>query len=152
MPKCIKSLTGLSCFIFVICISVASVGKIVVYSFEEKCLNSDVIGIGTVTDIRKSLFSYDKAYIRVDTVIKGRLVTQDVVVLYGNLFFTAKEDLTKFIIGGKYLVFLIAEGTTYWLVAAHDGYYRISNDNTIHLKGRRVPIESFIFKVKEVLK
>ncbi len=152
MPKCIKSITGLSCFIFVICFSVASIGKIVVYSFEEKCLNSDVIGIGTVTDIRKSLFSYDKAYIKVDTVIKGSPFVQDVVVLYGNLFFTAREDLTELIIGGKYLVFLAAEDSTYWLVARHHGYYRVSNDNTIRVKRKRVPIESFISKVKEVLR
>ena len=125
--------------------------KIVVFTFEEKVVKADIILIGKVVKTNKKLFGYDIAIIKPERVIKGKLESDQIKIKFGNVIFTAKEDLTTFEVGATYVLFLNKDRSEYWLTAAHHGYYKVNNGKFVSFDRENIRIADFVKKIDAVL-
>jgi hypothetical protein len=128
-----------------------SYGKLVILTFDEVCKKAEVIIIGQVLETNSYLLTEDEATIEPESVIKGIYKNREIRVRYGSPFYYVNEDMTKFVVGEEYVLFLRQYEGAYHAVGAQQGVYPIQDGKFILKGSRRETIESFIGRIKSVI-
>lgn len=123
--------------------------KHVIYTFDEIVEESEIVIVGEVARVKKSLLGRKYAMITPVQFIKGSIDISSIIVEYDQPFYLAQEDTTVFSAGEKHVLFLRKYDKHFYLVGAQSGQYSIDNDGYVCYYGETITLQQFIEEINK---
>jgi len=142
-------ISALSIFLMVIPSQIA-MSHLILYTFEGTIENAELIIIGEVVKIKKSLIGHKYARIRPVSYIKGNSDEDHFIIKYDEPFYMAQEDLTEFEEGKEYVLFMRMHEEYHYLVG-QAGQYSIGQNGYVFRNLECVPLELFVGEIKKMM-
>ena len=131
-----------------IAIPTFGLARLILYTFDETVEESEIVIVGEVTRIRKSLIGYKFARIQPLQYIKGTARDAEIIVEYDQPFYFAQEDMTEFAKGEKHVLFLRQYDKYYYLLGAQFGQYPIDDKGNVCFRGNRISLKQFMDEIE----
>lgn len=142
-------------FLAAFCIFFAreSKAKIALCLFEEKVILSDFIVVGKVVDLGKSISGGEIASVEIVQTIKGALERDLIEIEFGKnpSRNVVNEDITEFIVGESYVLFLRRNDPVFTLFCQFQGSYRIKEGGFVCFRNKNISTIDFIKEINQAL-
>lgn len=137
--------------LLIIVIPFSAFAKAVVYSFEEKIQESELIIVCELNRVEHKLFSKNMAHVIVVETLKGDHKVKNVKVAYGNKLFNNERYRKLFQKDRKYILFLNCREDQYRMTGHLSGHYELLKDGQVCFGGEKTPFDIFVKKISTIL-
>lgn len=135
-----------------ILLSTICYSHITLYSYEEKIDKADVIMVGQVNIVNKTLQGYKYALVTPKRFIKGKSIYKNISIKYGNSYNMAQEDTTNYEVGKTYVMFLKQYKNNYHPMGGGGHHYLVDDDGKIKNEDWiKVPIDKYIENIERII-